>query len=196
MVDQIAAAEGISLITPGRLENLCAAAWATRELPGRMAELGVFKGGSALVLSGTIPDKTLHLFDTFTGLPFSEGAKHNPTGHDLSQGRFACPENFVRELLDGRNVVFHTGTFPYTAQGLEDLRFAFVHVDCDLYASAAAAIDWFWPRLAGGGILFFDDYGCDFTGVTDAVHERFRDDQVIRQYEPGNGIQIGALVKK
>lgn len=187
---------GISLITPERLENLCNAAMATFNVPGDMAELGCYRGGSALVLADLNPSKPLHLFDTFTGLPFTESKRYNPCNHDLSEGRFACQESEVRNLLGDRNVLFHAGIFPQSASGLESIEFSFVHVDCDIYVSARAAIDWFWPRLNRGGIMFFDDYSCDFTGVTDAVHESFRDDSIIRQTERSNGIKIGCFVVK
>jgi len=192
----IARAEGISLITPGRLENLVRAVEATAYLPGDMAELGVYRGGSALVIAGTCSAKTLHLFDTFTGLPYQESDDKNPTGHDLSRGRFACAMEDVEIFLQSFRVKFHRGLFPMVAEDLDKLRFAFVHVDCDLYRSAIDAIEWFWPRVVPGGIMFFDDYGCDFTGVTDAVDEYFDGAKIQRQVEASNGIRIGCLVIK
>lgn len=195
-------AAGISLITPSRLENLMAAVGDTCGLVSGvglvpdMAELGVYRGGSALVLSGMFPHRTLHLFDTFCGLPYTESPRRNPTGHDLSEGRFACDLAEVKTLLAGRNVEFHVGIFPVSAIELDLFRFSFVHIDCDLYSSAKAGIQWFWPRMFSGGIMYFDDYGCDFTGVTDAVHESFKDEQIVKQYDSSNGFQIGAYVKK
>lgn len=187
---------GVSLITPARLENLRNAVRIAQHLPGDMAELGVYRGGSAFMLSELYPNETLHLFDTFTGLPFTEGPEHNPTGHNLNKGRFACDESDVQKLLAGKRVEFHPGVFPESANGLEDLCFNFVHIDCDLYASAKSGIAWFWPRVVAGGIMYFDDYGCDFTGVTDAVHESFSDEELHKQIDGSNGFQIGCFVKK
>jgi O-methyltransferase len=192
-IEQVA---GVSLITPARLENLVKAAMKTRHLPGEMAELGVYQGGSALVIMDTCPLKPLHLFDTFTGLPWTELPEHNPTGHDLSEGRFSCSAMDAMMLLADKKCIFHVGVFPETAAGLEDLRFSFVHVDCDLYASAKSAIEWFWPRMVPGGIMFFDDYGCDFTGVTDAVHEHFSESEIHNQVDRSNGFAIGCFVIK
>lgn len=189
-------AEGISLITPSRLENLMAAVGDTVGLIADMAELGVYRGGSALVISGMFPHRILHLFDTFTGLPYTENPEHNPTGHDLNEGRFATDECEVMAYLAGRNVRFHKGVFPRPTYRLDGLCFSFVHIDCDLYRSAKDGIEWFWPRMVPGGIMFFDDYGCDFTGVTDAVHEAFEESQIVKQYDRSNGFQIGAFVQK
>jgi O-methyltransferase len=92
--------------------------------------------------------------------------------------------------------VFHMGLFPETTRDLhEDVCFSFVHVDCDLYQSARDAIRYFWPRLRTGGILYADDYGCEFTGVTEAVNAAFTPEQIELQYDV-HGYQIGALVVK
>jgi O-methyltransferase len=184
--------ESRSLITPDRLDNLRRAVARTAAIGGEMAELGVYRGGSALVLAEEMPQRTLHLFDTFRGMPCSEQEEYDPAGH-VRQGMFDCSEQEVREFLSGRRVVFHAGLFPDTAQGLESVRFSFVHIDCDLYQSAKDGIAWFWPRMGAGAILFFDDYGCDFTGVTHAVREVFSPYSIEMQYDV-NGFQIGCLV--
>jgi len=38
-------------------------------IKGEFAEVGVYKGGSAKILCETRGEKSLHLFDTFSGLP-------------------------------------------------------------------------------------------------------------------------------
>lgn len=42
---------------------------ATRDVPGALAEVGVFRGGTARVICEAKGERTLHLFDTFEGLP-------------------------------------------------------------------------------------------------------------------------------
>ena len=57
--------------------------------------------------------------------------------------------------------------------GRHDDRFRLVHIDVDVYESAKDVFDWAWPRLAEGGMVIFDDYGCPATpGVTQFVNER------------------------
>ena len=34
-----------------------------------------------------------------------------------------------------------------------------MHIDVDVYLSAAATLHWAWPRLSPGGVVVFDDYG-------------------------------------
>ena len=69
---------------------------------------------------------------------------------------------------------FHAGCFPDTATGLGDKRFAFVHVDADIYCSVHDACEFFYPRLVPGGVIVFDDYGFpSCPGARAAVDEFF-----------------------
>lgn len=55
-------------------------------------------------------------------------------------------------------MIFRAGFFPETAAGLEDEQFSLVMLDCDLYQSALAGLDFFYPRLVTGGYFFPHDY--------------------------------------
>jgi len=128
---------------------------------GDLAELGVWRGGSALLMARALPGRHLHVFDTFCGYP------HN--------GRFGAgnPLRDTERLLSGAGVAFtaHVGEFPATAAGF-NAPLAAAHIDCDLAAPAAAALVLFWSLLAPGGILVVDDYGqpeADCPGLRAAV---------------------------
>jgi O-methyltransferase len=158
-----------SLLGRDKMQSLRHAVTQTSRLPGSMAELGVRQGGSALVMSAAAPGKTLHLFDTWTGLPAdcTDGGVH-------VKGEFAAPERDCREYLAGRNVEFYPGIFPETARGLMGERYSCVHLDADIYESTHSAILYFWSRLVPGGILVCDDWEWPHTpGVTRAVRECF-----------------------
>jgi hypothetical protein len=157
-----------SLLGTDRLEALLRLARECAFLPGDVAELGVYRGGSAGVLAAGAPDKTLHLFDTFAGLPRDETLAGV---HKV--GEFAAGPDEVRALLSGRKVELHPGFFPETAAALPDARYCLVHVDADLYESTLAAIDYFWPRTVPGGALVFDDVDWHHApGVNRALAER------------------------
>lgn len=149
--------------------------WArhVEQLAGEVAELGVYRGGSArllaIVTAGT--GKRIHLFDTFVGLP-----KPTP-GLDIYQkghfGDVTCQE-VTAYLQDIPNVHVHPGRFPETARIIANVRFSFVHVDVDLYRSVRDACEFFYPRLNPGGVIVFDDYGFVKTpGAKLAVDEFF-----------------------
>ena len=143
---------------------------AVKKIPGEMAELGVATGASALMISTLAPERTLHLFDTFEGLP-EPGAVD---GKKFKAGQYGYPLETVRQCLAGRNVQFHKGLFPGTAAGLEDRKFAFVHLDVDLYEGTRAGLEWFYPRLNRGGILISHDFDTA-PGVNRAFEEFFSD---------------------
>lgn len=144
------------LTDPAALHLMICAGAATR-LPGAFAEAGVFKGGSARLICEEKGDAPLHLFDVFETLQ----ARQVPGGEELAAhfGRVHGSQEQVQRLLEPySNLHFHPGIFPMTAAGLEDQRFAFVHIDLDLPSAMRAALEFFHPRLVAGGILIADDY--------------------------------------
>ncbi len=140
-----------TLLDEVRFAALQRAVRETAHLPGAMAELGSYRGGSALGMCLAAPGKLLHLFDAL-GLPSDdiEGGAHG-------KGNFAGTEADIRGLLVEQNVDFNFGTFPGTTAGLEEKRYACVHIDADLYQSTVDALAYFWPRMLPGGIMVFDD---------------------------------------
>jgi O-methyltransferase len=143
-------------------------------LPGSVAEVGVFKGKGAFHMAGLFPDKTLHLFDTFTGMP--------DTIEEIDGGGWAKYSNTslaaVQHMLKGfDNVQIHPGVFPDTGVVLPTSeRFCLVHVDVDLYRSTLDVCTFFYDRMVPGGIMVLNDYRCSTCpGATKAVDEFFAD---------------------
>ncbi len=160
-----------TLIDPTSAFMLHQLARRAAKVPGDAAEVGVYKGGTAHLLSRALPGKTLHLFDTFAGLPA-------PGAADLhAEGDFRAPLAEVRAFLeDAPGLAFHPGEFPASARDLDGARFAFAHVDADLQRSTQDALEFFWPRLSGGGAVLVDDYGiATCPGVRAAVDAFFAD---------------------
>lgn len=154
-----------SMLAEGHLHNLAEIA---RETPAghAMAEVGVYKGGSAWWIAKVADERAvpLHLFDTFTGIPIAEPGDSNKVGD------FADTfEHDVRAALP--NAQFHVGLFPDTLppSGMETL--AFVHSDCDQYYSVRCVIDLLWSRIVPGGVMAFDDM--DTNGGRKAILETF-----------------------
>jgi O-methyltransferase len=155
------------LLTPVEAYQLHAAASAVGKLAGDAAEVGVFRGASAKVIRLALPDKTLHLFDTFEGLPQKD------TEGDLQVGEYSCGLDEVKKYLGSEpNTHFHVGIFPSSATQAQDRKFAFVHLDMDLFDGTLAALQWFYPRLVPGGIVMTHDYAY-LPGPTKAFDEFF-----------------------
>ncbi len=124
-------------------------------LDGDFAEFGVYEGCSARLLSEVKGERTLHLFDTFGGLPIPNARE----GRVFASGHFSATLDGVRrKLASFDKVCFHPGLFPQTASGLGDCRFALVHLDVDLEESTRAGLEFFYPRMLPGGILVTHDY--------------------------------------
>jgi O-methyltransferase len=152
--------------TPLECSEIWQWAKSLEKIPGDMAELGVYNGATAAIMLKAAPSKTLHLFDTFEGLPDSEGK--------FDKGEWnGSLESVKRNLSQWKGVVYHTGFFPASADQFE-ARFSFVHLDADLYMSTKAALEWFWPRLNIGGAILSHDFPLS-EGVVRAFNEFFRD---------------------
>lgn len=145
-------AHGRTLITDDRLENIARLVRSVRHLPGELAELGTYKGGSASVIAGCCPEKRLRLFDTWEGIPEDDQLEG---GH--LRGEFAADFDEVRRFLELYNVEYFRGSFPETAPD-DDTRYAFVHLDADTYQSTRAGLEYFLPRLVTDGVCVLDDY--------------------------------------
>ena len=135
----------------------------SRHLAGDFAECGVYRGGSAFLTAWTLADsaatkeRQLHLFDTFEGMPST--ANEDPSG--IKEGRFGDTSlGAVQEYLKEFPFVrFHPGYIPTTLEPVKDSRFAFVHIDVDLYQTTRDCLGFFYDRMVSGGVMVFDDYG-------------------------------------
>lgn len=123
-------------------------------IPGAVAELGVYRGGTARLLAREFKDRPCFFFDTFEGMPFSD----NEDVHEAGDFSDVSLEDVQKILSDCPNASCIKGTFPHSAKGIEDKMFAFVHVDADQYRSTKEALEFFWPRMNTGGVIAFDDY--------------------------------------
>lgn len=133
-----------------------------RHLEGDFAECGIYKGGTAYLISLILKDnsnhqKTLHLFDTFSGMPKSanEDKSHHKEG-DYQDTSVEAVKDF---LSDYSFVEFHPGLIPDTFEAVTNKKFAFVHIDVDIYQSIKDCCEFFYERMIKGGIMIFDDYG-------------------------------------
>jgi hypothetical protein len=139
--------------------------------PGAMAEVGVFEGASARLLCEVKGDRTLHLFDTFEGLPKST----DPDRQVHRERQYPSSLEAVQAYLkDYDHVVFHKGFFPESATDVEDTSFSFAHFDVDLYESTLACLEYFYPKMIPGGVILSRDYSL-LAGVGKAVDEFFED---------------------
>lgn len=141
---------------------------ATAKIPGEIAEVGVYRGGSARLMCKVLGNRALYLFDTFEGLPDT-----NAMDARFSAGQYAASFEKVQSYLNKfPNVHMYKGIFPATSGPIADKRFSFVHLDVDLYQPTRDALEFFYPRVNAGGMFLIHDY-LWAEGVRQAVQEFF-----------------------
>ena len=146
-------------------------------IPGDMAELGVYQGLTAKLIHYYIPERRLHLFDTFEGFTdksvISE-KKHMNYSIEASLFSDTSLEEVRRKIAPRNdNVRCYKGYFPDSVpQSLASLRFAFVHLDADLYEPTIEGLKFFYPRMSDKGMIVVHDYNA-WPGARKAVDEFF-----------------------
>lgn len=145
-----------------------------RGVAGAVAELGVYQGDQARLINGLFPDRSLYLFDTFSG--FSERDLHAESSQSFSTASLGDFSNTSVSMVMGKlpfpaMATAFPGYFPDSATNVDD-RFAFVSLDVDLFEPTLAGLNWFYDRLSPGGYIFVHDYNNRrYLGVKSAVDQ-------------------------
>ncbi|HEX4823524.1 MAG TPA: TylF/MycF/NovP-related O-methyltransferase [Candidatus Polarisedimenticolaceae bacterium] len=146
-------------------------------VPGDTAECGVNLGASSYLIcranAASRQEKWHHGFDSFEGLS-QPGAQDGSfwKGGDLA----VSLETAAANLAGFSRCRLYKGWIPERFPEVAGRSFSFVHVDVDIYEPTKASVEFFYPRLAVGGLLVCDDYG--FTtcpGATRSIDEFLKD---------------------
>jgi hypothetical protein len=155
-------------------------------LPGDIAECGVWHGGSAAMMGAAVQDdsaftgkRKLWLFDSFQGLP-------PPGSHDGEKERAFYFEGWCKGDIDKIEQIFRRlhvpweqatvvpGWFEVTLERAPIEQIAVLHIDADWYDSVKLVLDKLYDRVVPGGYVVIDDYwvwpGCK-KAVDDFLHE-------------------------
>jgi O-methyltransferase len=157
-------------------------------IPGDFVECGVWNGG-AVGLMGLVSrePRTIHLFDSFEGLPEpseEDGVSNARSSRGPLKALGACVGEkapAVRDFLVKRlglseeSLVFHVGWFqdtvPVDAPSIGKI--SILRLDGDWYESTRVCLNELYDKLSPGGFLIIDDYG-DLVGCRRAVDEFFQ----------------------
>ncbi len=158
------------LLSDSEASQLYTMVQTVEKIKGDIAEVGVYKGGSARIIREASMGKNLHLFDTFEGLP---SLSKEDKSLELKEGLYSYKLDDVKENLKNyKDIYYYSGVFPFTITPVRDTKFSFVHLDIDLYESTLSALEFFYPRLSLGGIILSHDYP-NLRGVKKAFDEFF-----------------------
>ena len=170
---------------------------------GAVAELGVYKGDTAVLLNGLFPSRPLYLFDTFQGFDERDIAaeQHGSPLHSELSLSHAKAGDFGDTSVEGvlsrmpypDRCIVRKGYFPETASDLSDSEFAFVSIDPDLYEPALAGLRFFYDRLNAGGVIVLHDYNnTQFKGIKKAV-AKFEEELAAAGQPPLKLVPLGDL---
>lgn len=148
----------MTLVVAEKIRKLAELLERTATVPGDIAEVGVYRGGSAATLVAGARDSHVYLFDTFAGMPEHDKTLDGRWG----VGAFAdASEDAVRALFAGNpSVTVAAGVFPRdTGHIVAGCTFRLVHLDVDNHGPYVACLEFLYPLVARGGVIVFDDYG-------------------------------------
>jgi O-methyltransferase len=148
-----------------RMWILTSVARQVHDLPGDIAEFGVYRAGCARMVLGTVgigPATRYHLFDTFEGIP-DTGLTDRETSEGYAGRLSDTSVDYVRSRLGEwkDSLVFHAGNVFDTIPKAQIESLSLVHMDLNASAPTRIALEFAYPRLVAGGVIVFDDYGWD-----------------------------------
>jgi O-methyltransferase len=148
-------------------------------VPGAIVECGVLDGGTAALMAYATAGsgRPVHLFDAWQGLPKTTAEDKEEA--KIWEGHVVGSPNRVRRCMahlkiDPSRLHFHVGWFHETFPKAEIPTVALLHVDCDFYEPTRICIETWYPKLASGGFIQFDDYEA-FVGCRTAVDDFLRE---------------------
>ena len=144
---------------------------------GDLIECGVYRGGMSVLMGLWLRERAetrrhIYLCDVFSGLPSPDRA----VDRRYEAGLFAVPVDEVRRAIVDFGLtevcVLRQGLFAETLPAFAgSQRFAFAHVDGDLYNSTTDCLKYLYSKLSEGAPMVFDDYYDQSGGVMRAVNE-------------------------
>jgi hypothetical protein len=173
------------------------------EIPGDIAELGVFRGFDLLTWANLLEcycignrTKIVYGFDNWLGF---ESLHKNDGVEDKEAERYIgaySPSQYEDELRDAIKIFDKdrfipekkrielvkgniSSTVPEFLNANPGIKFSLVHFDCDMYEPTISALRAIWTHLSIGGVMIFDEYAIkEWPGETAAVDEFFHDKDV------------------
>jgi len=155
--DRAVQAGGFDYAIRWRVHTMLWAAATAAPITGAFVECGTGKGfmASAICTYLEWDGRPFYLYDTFESrMPAPSGARTGPVSPYYATGVEEVRSNFAQWA--GVRLVI--GKLPDTLTETPD-RVALLHVDLNHAPAELSVVRHFWPRMAKGSVLVFDDYG-------------------------------------
>lgn len=165
-----------------------------KDVDACFVECGVAAGAQIIMMRQGAPNKLVHAFDSFMGIPqpsnrdnqipgirylnaFEQSQLPNPGEQELKTSGVTAVtvDSFKTHLIDSgcgiENIVIHEGWFEETIPKAEVGDIAILRLDGDLYNSTFVSLKHLFPKVIRGGVVILDDY--ELQGCLDACKEYF-----------------------
>lgn len=153
-------------------------------IEGDFAECGCFNGNSLFATKKILDDnnskKAIHVFDSFEGglsefkkQDFEDSSIKSLDEAILVKEQFSSSFKMLsNKISESNNIFLNKGWIPSVLEKEKDRKYAFVHIDVDLFEPTYYSHKYFFERLSPGGIIVCDDYGySQFPGAAKAVEK-------------------------
>lgn len=154
------------------------------DLPGDIVECGVFKGSGLMFwakliqIFNPLSARKVVGFDTFAGVPKTVRAKKDRDGSRIHRDYQQVPQQIqttASELKIAHRLELVIGdasaTIPRYLKNNPGFRIALLNLDFDVYEPTRIALEKFYDRVVGGGIVTVDEYAIANWRESDAVDE-------------------------
>lgn len=148
----------------------------------RGAECGVYTGNSLLACASLAKESGLYFqltgLDTFSGLPaLSEIDQSFAPANAAYRTKTLFADTSIESVYGkvvsagfSKNIKLIPGLFSSTLPKLRADSYHFINIDCDLYEPHIECLEYFYPKVVSGGVVFFDDYhSIDFPMARKAI---------------------------
>ena len=128
-------------------------------IEGAIAEAGVYRGDMAARLNEMFVDRELYLFDTFSSFndEVMEKEEGNASDSFVDMFKDTSVGLVMSKMKHPEKCIVRKGVFPDTTEGIPEMKWAFVSLDMDLYASTYSGLQYFYPRLQKNGYIVVHD---------------------------------------
>lgn len=169
-------------------------------LEGCVVECGVGRGKSLFMLAVCDPifgkERRYYGFDSFEGFPEPTEEDHLADYPHIKRGYHRSPQGLVSKYLLNSGLApefvstrirLIPGYFATSMPQYDGGDIAFLHLDVDLYSSYKETLEFFFPKVAKGGVIAFDEYqetSKYHKGAKKAIDEFFygRGERIVRSH--------------
>ena len=154
----------------------------TKELDGDIIEFGTYKGQTTVFIAKALEKigvkKKIFTCDTFEGIPYEDKFSTNEKAKgSFSDTSLETVKKTYQKFDVSKKIEIIKGKFEdVVKQQLDNKKFSYIFVDCDVYDASVFALNFGFSRLENKGIMSFDDYERDQRmkarwGMTKAVDD-------------------------